>query len=218
MGIIVNSRAEHEENLELNDLKSKSTVSTLMAQKNIRRNIHKSLTVLCCSIGIIVAWFVALAPTILYTIFTGIRNNNSDILYNQTSSIPNNLPQINLPNISNYSIYRIQCENRFIFDPKESVCYPPCDWDPSETSLPLINSIIYFIVSFTALILCVGTLISWIITSVKCRGGNKGCDFQLARASLFMIVLSRLAWYLTLACTDILGRERLVCRSNGHGG
>ena len=218
MEVFANSLAGNNGNLELNELNSKSTLSSLKVQKNIRRNVHKLLTVLCCSMGIIVAWTIALAPALLYTILTDINRSNSDILYNQTSSIPNNLPQINLPNISNYSIYRIQCENRFIFDPKESVCYPPCDWDPSGTSLPLINSIIYFIISFTALILCVGTLISWIITSVKCRGGNKGCDFQLARASLFMIVLSRLAWYLTLACTDILGRERLVCRSNGHGG
>ena len=218
MEVHVNRSGENKMNIELNNLKSQKPDSSKRSQKKkMNRNVHKLLTTVCCSMGIVVSWLVALASPLILAVNTFILQNDSTLISSQTNNLLNELPPITLPNLSNYSIYSIQCENRFVYEPKESVCYPPCDWDTSETGMPLIINIIYFIISATALILCVGTLISWVVASVKCRGGKRGCDFQLARASLFMVVLSKMALYILFTCIDVIGRNGLVCRTNEFG-
>ena len=217
MEVYVNTTAESSSNIELNNLKSQIPKSSRRYKKNMHRIAHKLITVSCCSIGIIISWLVALASTLALTVQAAINPNDSSLIISQTNTLLNELPPINLSNISNYSIYSIQCENRFVYEPTESVCYPPCDWDPSETGITLIIEIFYFIISAISLILCVCTLISWIVASVKCRSGKRGCDFQLARASLFMVVLSKLAMYIIFTCIDIIGRNGLVCRTNEFG-
>ena len=188
MEIHVNGATENSSNLKLNNLNSQAPDFSRKSKKNRQRIAHKLITVLCCSIGIIVSWSVALASTLTIAVQTVINRNDSSLISSQTNTLLNELPPINLSNISNYSIYSIQCENRFVYEPTEFVCYPPCDWNPLGTGISLIIEIFYFTISVIALILCVCTLISWIVASVKCRGGKRGCDFQLARASLFMVV------------------------------
>ena len=217
MEVYVETTAQNSSNIELNNLKSRTPKSSKKPKKNMHRIAHKLMTFLCCSIGIIISWSVSLASTLMLAVQTAINLNGSSLISSQTNILLNELPPINLSDISNYSIYSIQCENRFVYEPTESVCYPPCDWDPSETGIPLIIEIFYLIISAISLILCVCTLISWIVASVKCRGGKRGCDFQLARASLFMVVLSKLAMYIIFTCIDIIGRYGLVCRTNEFG-
>ena len=216
MEVLVTRHAGNQDDIELSNFKASNRNSPIQAQKKMGKNIQKTLTIMCCTFGIIVSWSIALAPPLIYSTRTIVSPNGSSIISSQTNTLLNELPPINLPNISNYTIYTIYCENRFIYEPKESVCYPPCDWDPSETKMPLIINIIYFIISATGLLLCVGTLISWIAASVKCRGSERGCDFQLARASLSMVVLSKLVLYLLFTCVDALGRNVLVCRTNEY--
>ena len=217
MEVHVNTTAQNSSNIELNNLKSRPPKYSKKPKKNMHRIAHKLMTILCCSVGIIISWSVALTSTLVLAVRTAINQNDSSLILSQTNTLLNELPPVNLFNISKYSIYSIQCENRFVYEPTESVCYPPCNWDPSETGISHSIEIFYFIISVISLILCVCTLISWIVASVKCRGGKRGCDFQLARASLFMVVLSKLAMYIIFTCIDIIGRYGLVCRINEFG-
>ena len=187
------------------------------SQGNKSRNFQKTLTLVCCSIGIILSWAIAFASPIISVAFLPGNPNRTSYMPFRDRGIIDELPPINLPNLSNYSIYNIQCEHDFVYEPKESVCYPPCDFDVSGSGISQIISIVYLIISVTGFILCAGTLVSWVVASVKCRGGKRGVDFQLARASLFMIVLTKLASYIVYTCIDSIGRQRLVCIVNEYG-
>ena len=215
MEVHVNENIENSDNIELNDLNSQTFNSPSESRKDNRRSLHRILTVICCSIWIVIAWLVAFSSTFMLVIQAIVTQNLSDAIASQ--DLLDELPPINLSNLSNYSIYSINCENSFVYEPRESICYPPCYWDPSETGMTLVINIIYFVISVSALILCVGTLISWIAASVKCRGRKRGCDFQLARASLFMVVLTKLLMYIMYTCIDVIGRYGLVCRTNEYG-
>ena len=89
-----------------------------------------------------------MSSALMLAVQTAITHNESNPIPSETETyFLNELPPINLPNLSNYSKYSIQCENRFAYEAKESVCYPPCGWDTSETGMPLIINAVYLIIS-----------------------------------------------------------------------
>ena len=186
-------------------------------QTNLR---SKYICIVVVVIIIIIIWTIVFCPSVvtLVVITRGNISRNSQGIYEaRINSLPDELPPININNITNYSIISIACENKFVYEPKGSICYPPCAWDPTETNLTLLTQILFLSISAIGLVMSVATLIVWLVASyLECRKNNS-CEFQLARASLFMIVLSTLGIFVTNTAIDILGRERLLCDRNKEG-
>ena len=199
---------------EKNVKKNKQTKET---QTNLR---SKYICIVSTVILIIIIWILVLSPPILVFIKItkfNISTTMQGLTETRINTLPTQLPSINNNNITNYTILSIQCENRFVFESKESICYPPCYWNPTNTNLALFTKILFLSISTVGLVMSTGTLIGWLVASYRDYRKRNSWDFQLARASLFMVVLSNLGIFVTNTIIDSLGRAQLLCERNGKG-
>ena len=191
-----------------------------IAKKNKQTKLKsKYICIVSVVVVNIIIWIILFSPFIVILGIIPTRNvtNGSPNLFKaRMNTLPDELPPLNTSQ-DNYTILSIQCENNFVFEPKGSICYPPCSFDPSGNGLTPLIQIVLLTISGIGLIMSVGTLIGWLVASyLECRKKNS-CEFQLARASLFMVVLFILGIFATYIAIDTLGRDQLFCDRNREG-
>ena len=174
---------------------------------------------LCIAVSVIIImfiWLAVLVPLILTIVkVSEILDDNGRFPALNLSTI---LPPINSTNSTNLTIINIDCINNFIYVPGEEICYPDCQWSPYGPHATKITRILLIVLSVLGIVLGTATLIGWLLTScVDWKKLRLHYDFQLARTSLFMVVLSSFIVILTNACIDILDRSVLYCKQNEAG-
>ena len=176
----------------------------------------KSLICIAVSvITIILIWLAVLVPVaaIVVRIFQVDRSGRFP-----GQNLSTILPPINSTNSTNLTIINVDCIDNFIYVPGEEICYPDCQWSPYGPHATRITRILLIVLSVLGIVLGTATLIGWLLTScVDWKKLRLHYDFQLARTSLFMVVLSSFIVILTNACIDILDRSVLFCKQTNAG-
>ena len=177
--------------------------------------------------GIVFIWILVLIPLLVRVIDIESKdktaNNGGSSVSNQRSSnLTQRLPPLNLTNLtsnaSRITVLTTLCINSFIFSPNDSFCFPSCDWDPYDANIATFKQVFYVVLNIAGLILGIGTLGGWIATScIDWKKKRIRYDFQLARTSLFMVVISSLALLVINVTVDLLNRSYLYCSSGESG-
>ena len=197
--------------------------SVALNLKKLFRN--KCFLVSLSVVGITFIWILVLIPLLVRVIDIQSRNNmpnnGGTRLSNQRSSnLTQRLPPLNLTNLTNsfnVTILTSLCIDGFIYSPNDSFCFPNCDWDPYDANLATFKQVLYVLINIAGLLLGIGTLGGWIATScIDWKKKRIHYDFQLARTSLFMVVISSLALLVINVTVDLLDRSYLYC-SSGEG-
>ncbi|KAI6645862.1 hypothetical protein LOD99_13121 [Oopsacas minuta] len=189
--------------------------------KSLFRN--KYLLITLSTLGIVFIWILVFIPLIVRVveIKTANRASKGGGVSNQRSSnLTNRLPPLNIT----FSIdtmnttQRILCINNFIFSPNDSYCFPSCTWDPFDGEIATFKQVLFALISIAGLILGIGTLIGWVATScIDWKKKRIMFNFQLARTSLFMVVICSILLLVINVTVDLLDRGYLFC-SSGDGG
>ena len=172
---------------------------------------HKVSARVCCVMGTFITWLIVSGPIVLFIVQTFFSNRN--ITFNLTAQIP----PINASNSSNYSIQTIHCENNFVYEPSEFICYPPCNWHPTSSTIVTILKSFTIITDVIGLVISAGTFVGWGVATYLEFKSKKGYTFQLSRASLYMVVLSSIGIFVLSLIIDALGREQLMCSRTRDG-
>ena len=177
---------------------------------------HKRFCITVSVITILLIWIGVLVPLVVTMIrFAQTDEGTGRFLTQNLSAI---LPPINSTNSSNLTIIRIDCIDNFIYVPGEEICYPECQWSPYGALGTQIIQILLLVLGVLGIVLGSATLIGWLLTScVDWKKLRLHYDFQLARTSLFMVVLSSFIVILTNACADFIDRSVLFCKQTETG-
>ena len=193
-----------------------TTIHPVVKRKKLRLG-GKKVCVGLSIISIIFIWIVLLIPITVITIHFA-DNNQSDFL-TVTNTIFNLLPPINVTsNYSNFTIERVECVDNFVYEPRDEICYPECNWNPSRDDSVRIVHLILKILSVFSIVLCTATLIAWLLLScIDWKKFRFHYDFQLSRTSLFMVVMSSLFIVALTASIDLMPREFFFCQFTENG-
>ena len=168
-------------------------------------------------ISIALVWIVLLSPIGALTIQIAMANLTATTTV--TNTIFNLLPPINVTsNYSNFTIERVECLDNFVYEPRDGVCYPKCNWNPSRDDSVRIVRLFLGILSVFSIVLCTTTLIAWLLLScIDWKKFRFHYDFQLPRTSLFMVVMSSLFLVVLNASIDLTSRDFFFCQSTQDG-
>ena len=183
---------------------------------NVRRKIAKFVgKKVCITISILIVatvWLALLGPIITFVVEITATGDGSG-MYPGTSNLFLSLPPIiGATNYTNLTIKRVECVENFVYVSGEEICYPNCLWSPVGDGVTRKIKISLAIIDVLSLVFGSATLMVWIITScVDRRKHRLHYDFQLARTSLFMVIICSLLLILINACIDIMDRSILFC-------
>ena len=202
----------------------------LVEMETCTKNIHPNIpskekrcvidrTKLCIAVSvitIILIWLAVLVPVV--TTITRVSQVDDETGGFPSQNLSTILPPINSTNSTNLTIINVDCIDNFIYVPGEEICYPDCQWSPYGPHATRITRILLIVLSVLGIVLGTATLIGWLLTScVDWKKLRLHYDFQLARTSLFMVVLSSFIVILTNACIDFLDRSVLFCKQTRTG-
>ena len=195
--------------------KEKQTTTFSVVKKTKLRLGGKKFCINLSIISIIMVWIIMLIP---FTVIT-VQLAKTDVNTTVTNTIFNLLPPINVTsNYSNFTIERIECVDNFVYEPRDEICYPECDWNPSGDDT--IRNVGYVVGTFSvfSIVLCTATLIAWLLLScIDWKKFRFHYDFQLPRTSLFMVVMSSLFLVVINASIDLTSRDFFFCQSTQDG-
>ena len=183
---------------------------------NVRRKISKFVgKKVCITISILIVatvWLALLGPIITFVVEITATGDGSG-MYPGTSNLFLSLPPIiGATNYTNLTIKRVECVENFVYVSGEEICYPNCLWSPVGDGVTRKIKISLAIIDVLSLVFGSATLMVWIIMSCVDRKKRRlHYDFQLARTSLFMVIICSLLSILINACIDIMDRSILFC-------
>ena len=174
-------------------------------------------------IGIAIIWILVPIPLIVRIVEVKTANldtKGTGVSNQRQTNLTQRLPSLNLTRdvILNSSIQSILCINSFIYSPNDSFCFPSCDWDPFDANFAIAKQVLFILINVTGLILGVCTLVGWVATScVDWKKKRMKFDFQLARTSLFVVMICSLILVIINLTVDLLNRDYLYCSSGSDG-
>ena len=163
-------------------------------------------------------WLLLLAPLIILIVRVSASGDGSGV-YPETRDLFSSLPPIiNTSNYTNLTIKHVECVENFVYVSIEEACYPNCFWSPVGEGATWKIQISLAVLDVLSLVFGSATLMVWISTScVDWKKRRLHYDFQLARTSLFMVIICSLLIILINACIDIIDRSILFCERSSEG-
>ena len=189
--------------------------------KRLFRNKYSLLTL--SVIGIAIIWILVPIPLIVRIIEVKTANLNvkgAGVSNQRQTNLTQRLPPLNLTSEIrlNSTIQSILCINNFIYSPNDSFCFPSCAWDPFDSNFATAKQVFYILINVAGLILGICTLAGWVATScVDWKTKRVKFDFQLARTSLFVVMICSLILIIINLVVDSLKRDYLYCSSGSEG-
>lgn len=204
-----------------NPKKINQTRSASKKLKDLYTNkyVYIALSVL----GILFIWTLSLIPLLVRIIDlqdSDLESNSggSSRRNQRNSNLTMRLPPLNITNRAGVTVISVGCRESFIYSPNDSFCFPDCSWDPFDGNIAAFKQALFILISLSGFLIGSVTLVGWLLTCcVDWKKKRIHFDFQLARASLFMVVLCTIILLLINLIVDIISRKGLFCSMGDDG-
>ncbi|KAI6660448.1 hypothetical protein LOD99_14034 [Oopsacas minuta] len=208
---------DHKDLIEM-EPKGQNIQKSVPVKEHMNCNLSGRKLCIAFSIVIIITvWLVVLVPLILVLVNI-ISTNDGGSQFTGEYNLSSILPPINSTNYTNFTILQVECIEGFVYVAGEEICYPVCEWSPYGEGVTTKVRIALWVLNVLGILLGIATLVVWLLTScVDWKKLRIHYDFQLARTSLFMVVICSLMVIISNACVDFIDYDALFCFRTDEG-